>query len=91
MKQPKKPEVFEMEISGLKQKVQRTSSYIIAELHYDDGEKKIFTMKGSRLGETAIKQFIAHVFTHTHKHGEASGIETFLDAMATTYLQGKLF
>lgn len=88
---PITPEVFEMETSGYIQKVQRTSRYIVAELHYDDGEKVTYTKCGSRLGKMAIKQFIAHVFTKTYEHGKASGIETFLDAMATKYLQGKLF
>lgn len=91
MRQYIKPEVFEMEISGYTQKVQKTSRYIIAELYHDDGEKVTYTMGGDRLGKMAIKQFIAHVFTKTHEHGKASGIETFLDAMATNYLQGKLF
>lgn len=91
MKPQKTPEVFSMEISGLKQTIQITSRYIIAELHYDDGKEQTFTMGGGRIGVTAIQRFIAHVFTSTHKHGKAMSIETFLDAVATEYLQRKLF
>ena len=80
-----------MEISGYTQKFQKTSRYIIAELYYDDGEKKTFSMGGSRLDKMAIKQFIDFVFTRTHEHGKASGIEAFLDAIATNYLKSKLF
>lgn len=43
-----------MEISGLKQTIQITSRYIIAELHYDDGKEQTFTMGGGRIGITAI-------------------------------------
>ena len=80
-----------MEISGLKQTIQITSRYIIAELHYDDGKEQTFTMGGGRIGITAIQRFIAHVYTSTHKRGKAMSIETFLDAVATEYLQRKLF
>lgn len=80
-----------MEISGLKQKVQLTSRYFLADLHYDSGENVVFTMGISRYGEPAIRQFISTIYQRTHRRGKASGIDTFLDAMATTYLQGKLF
>ena len=91
MIKPIKPEVFQMEISGYTQKFQKTSRYIIAELYYDDGEKKTFSMGGSRLDKKAINQFIDFVFTRTHEHGKASGIEAFLDALAIKYLKVNYF
>ena len=87
MIKPIKPEVFQMEISGLKQTLRITKTRIIAELHYDDGEKTTGIMGG----KIDLRQFIAYTFTFTHKHGKASSIEAFLDAVATRYLQGKLF
>lgn len=80
-----------MEISGLKQTIQITSRHIIAKLQYDDGKEQIFAMECDRIGVTAIQRFIAHVYTSTHKQGKAMSIETFLDAVATEYLQLKLF
>ena len=82
-----------MEISGLKQTLRITSSSIFAELHYDDGQKLIYTIGGTRLDVniTEIQEFIAYLYTLTHRHGKAMSIETFLDAVATEYLQRKLF
>lgn len=93
MIKPIKPEVFQMEISGLKQTLRITSSSIFAELHYDDGQKLIYTIGGTRLDVniTEIQEFIAYLYTLTHRHGKAMSIETFLDAVATEYLQRKLF
>ena len=93
MIKPIKPEVFQMEISGYTQTLRITSSSIFAELHYDDGQKLIYTMGGTRLNVniTVIQEFIAHLYTSTHTQGKATGIETFLDAVATEYLQRKLF
>ena len=48
-------------------------------------------MKSVMGGKIDLRRFIADTFTFTHKHGKASSIEAFLDAVATRYLQGKLF